>query len=109
VQLKRLPVDELKIDRTFVSGLRADSDDAFIVRSTVDLGHNLGVKVTAEGVETAECWRQLLALGCDDAQGYLIARPMPAGEVSACVARLNQAFETSESVTQEVRALRELG
>ena len=67
-------MDEIKIDKSFVIDLKPDSDDAAIIRSTIDLGHNLGVKVVAEGVETAEAWRQLLALGCDLAQGYLSAR-----------------------------------
>ncbi|GIX24463.1 MAG: phosphodiesterase [Caldimonas sp.] len=74
--LKRLPVDELKIDKSFVMQMDRDSDDAKIVRSTVDLAHNLGLSVVAEGVETPSHWRVLRGLGCDYAQGYLIARPL---------------------------------
>ncbi len=75
--LKRLPVDELKIDQSFVLNMECDLDDAKIVRSTVDLAHNLGLSVVAEGVETAKAWKLLQALGCDEAQGYFVAKPMP--------------------------------
>jgi diguanylate cyclase (GGDEF)-like protein len=81
--LKRLPVDELKIDKSFVQGMEEDENDAVIVRSTIDLGRNLGLRVVAEGVETAEAWRQLAALGCDVAQGYYLSRPVPAAELAA--------------------------
>lgn len=75
--LKQLPVDELKIDKSFVLDMHENESDAVIVRSTIDLGHNLGLKVTAEGVETAAAWEQLSALGCDNSQGYFMAKPMP--------------------------------
>ncbi|HET7712687.1 MAG TPA: EAL domain-containing protein, partial [Thermoanaerobaculia bacterium] len=76
--LKRLPVDELKIDKSFISDLGKEaSDDLVIVRSIVELGHNMGLTVVAEGVETAECWKILDQLGCDMAQGYLMSRPVP--------------------------------
>ncbi|MBC8057572.1 MAG: EAL domain-containing protein, partial [Rhizobiales bacterium] len=81
--LKRLPVDELKIDKSFVLGMVDDLDDAKIVRSTIDLAHNLGLTVVAEGVETAKVWDALRALECDEAQGYHMGRPMPAGEFNA--------------------------
>ncbi len=76
--LKRLPVDELKIDKSFVMGMETDPDDAIIVRSTIDLAHNLGLSVVAEGVETAVILERLRELGCDEVQGYHISRPMPA-------------------------------
>lgn len=76
--LKRLPVDELKIDKSFVMGMETDADDATIVRSTIDLAHNLGLSVVAEGVENAAILERLRALGCDEVQGYHISRPMPA-------------------------------
>ncbi|MDE2370150.1 MAG: EAL domain-containing protein [Burkholderiales bacterium] len=76
--LKRLPVDELKIDKSFVLAMERDLGDAKIVRSTIELAHNLGLSVVAEGLETATSWRLLEALGCDEGQGYFIARPMPA-------------------------------
>jgi diguanylate cyclase (GGDEF)-like protein len=76
--LKRLPVDEVKIDKSFVLDMKGDPDDEAIVRSTVDLGHNLGLRVVAEGVEDGGTWRRLAELGCDRAQGFHLARPMPA-------------------------------
>jgi diguanylate cyclase len=78
--LKRLPVDELKIDKSFVMNMESDLQDAKIVRSTVDLAHNLGLNVVAEGVENAKSWKLLAGLACDEVQGYLIARPMPAAQ-----------------------------
>ncbi|MDT8999448.1 EAL domain-containing protein [Paucibacter sp. APW11] len=75
--LKRLPVDELKIDKSFVMAMESDLDDAKIVRSTIELAHNLGLSVVAEGLETAKTWKLLAALGCDEGQGYYIAKPMP--------------------------------
>ena len=74
-QLKRLPVDVLKIDRSFVLNMEHDDNDDVIVRSTIDLGHNLGLRVVAEGVETQETWDRLAQLGCDTAQGFFISRP----------------------------------
>lgn len=74
--LKRLPVKELKIDRSFISNMIEDKDDTMIVRSTIDLAHNLGLSTVAEGVETDEILEQLIGLGCDMAQGYLISRPL---------------------------------
>ncbi len=81
--LKRLPVDELKIDQSFVRNMQSDHDDEMIVRSTIDLAHNLGIMVVAEGVETAEAWNLLRDLKCDHAQGYHMGRPMPVHEFSA--------------------------
>jgi diguanylate cyclase (GGDEF)-like protein len=78
--LKRLPVDELKIDKSFVMGMENDPDDAKIVRSTIDLAHNLGLSVVAEGVETNAAWELLRELDCDEAQGYYMGKPMPATE-----------------------------
>ncbi len=79
--LRILPVHELKIDKSFVINMVADDNDAVIVRSTIDLAHNLGLKVTAEGVETGAVLDRLVALSCDMAQGFLIARPMPAPQL----------------------------
>jgi len=76
--LKRLPVDELKIDKSFVMNMEKDEDDAKIVRSTIDLAHNLGLSVVAEGVENGLIWRKLQDLSCDEAQGYFMSRPLPA-------------------------------
>jgi diguanylate cyclase (GGDEF)-like protein len=74
--LKRLPVSELKVDRSFVMGMLSNLDDGILVRSVVDLGHNLGLVVVAEGVEDQETLEALAAVGCDIAQGYHLARPM---------------------------------
>jgi diguanylate cyclase (GGDEF)-like protein len=76
--LKQLPVDELKIDKSFVMDMEENDSDAVIVRSTIDLAHNLGLEVTAEGVESQGAWDTLTALGCDRSQGYFMGRPMPA-------------------------------
>jgi diguanylate cyclase (GGDEF)-like protein len=75
--LKRLPVNELKIDRSFVMAMASASGDAKIVRSTIDLAHNLGLTVVAEGVETEAVAQALADLSCDEAQGYLYAKPLP--------------------------------
>jgi diguanylate cyclase (GGDEF)-like protein len=75
--LRRLPVTELKIDKSFVLRMDVDEEDATIVRSTIDLAHGLGLRVLAEGVETAETWQRLCDLGCDAAQGYFLSRPHP--------------------------------
>jgi diguanylate cyclase (GGDEF)-like protein len=79
--LQRLPVNELKIDRSFVLGLAGSSSDGEIVRSTVGLGHNLGLSIVAEGVEDERSLAFLRDVGCDIAQGFFIARPMPADAV----------------------------
>jgi diguanylate cyclase (GGDEF)-like protein len=78
--LKQLPVDELKVDRSFVMDMNNDENDAVIVRSTIDLAHNLGLKVVAEGVEDNDALNLLNILGCDLAQGYYISRPLPASD-----------------------------
>jgi diguanylate cyclase (GGDEF)-like protein len=84
--LRRLPVDEVKIDRSFVMTMTADGDDAVIVRSTIDLARNLQRRVVAEGVEDEAVLALLRGWGCDVAQGYLFARPLPAAELAAWVA-----------------------
>ncbi|MGR6972876.1 EAL domain-containing protein [Streptomyces cynarae] len=83
VHLRRLPVSELKIDRSFVARLAVDAVDAEIVRCTVDLAHSLGLLVVAEGVEDDETWERLRDLGCDAVQGWLVAAAMPAEETTA--------------------------
>ncbi|MET8676692.1 bifunctional diguanylate cyclase/phosphodiesterase [Streptomyces sp. NPDC004647] len=83
VHLRRLPVSELKIDRSFVARLAIDNEDAEIVRCTVDLAHSLGLLVVAEGVEDDETWERLRDLGCDAVQGWLVAAAMPPDETTA--------------------------
>lgn len=78
--LKQLPVDELKIDKSFVMHMTENSDDVVIVRSTIDLAHNLGLKVVAEGIETADHVGILTDLSCDTGQGYFFSKPVPADE-----------------------------
>ena len=74
--LKRLPVDEVKIDRSFVKDIATDATDRIIVRSTVDLAHSLGLRVVAEGVEDALTKELLAELGCDEVQGFHLGRPL---------------------------------
>ena len=107
-QLRKLPVDELKIDRSFVSRAHADADDASIVSSTIDLGHNLGLKVVAEGVEETETLMMLRGLGCDFAQGYLISRPLAPEAVAAFVREANQILADQDPTLVQVRALQKL-
>src|SRR5919108_1989395 len=84
-RLKGLAIDELKIDRSFIRAISRGGDKA-LVRSTVHLARQLGLRVVAEGVDSEDCWRQLRGMGCDAAQGFLIGAPMPAREVLAWLA-----------------------
>jgi len=81
----KLPVQELKIDRSFISRMATDEEISTIVRSTIDLGHNLGLQVVAEGVEDAVSWEMLRSLGCDDAQGYYMSKPLDAPALTAWI------------------------
>lgn len=87
--LKQLPVDELKIDKSFVMNMAEDENDAVIVRSTIDMAHNLGLKVVAEGVETSEVRELLEILNCDLMQGYYISRPLPVTEITRWLSPLH--------------------
>jgi EAL domain-containing protein (putative c-di-GMP-specific phosphodiesterase class I) len=84
--LKRLPLDEVKIDRSFVMGMTDDDNDAAIVRTTIDLARNLGLDVVAEGVESETILRNLSELSCDIAQGFYLSRPLPAAELDGWLA-----------------------
>ncbi|MDQ1747473.1 MAG: hypothetical protein QOD07_1736 [Frankiaceae bacterium] len=86
VHLKRLPVSEVKIDRSFVLRMDVNEDDAAIVRSIIDLASALGLRVVAEGVETQESWDRLSVYGCDAAQGWYLAKAMPADMVTSWLA-----------------------
>ncbi|HVR43286.1 MAG TPA: EAL domain-containing protein [Thermoanaerobaculia bacterium] len=78
MHLRKLPVDEIKIDKSFVMGMDTSAGDAAIVRATIDLGHNLGMQVVAEGVDNEWTCKVLTEMGCDLAQGYFLSRPLPA-------------------------------
>jgi diguanylate cyclase (GGDEF)-like protein len=100
-QLHALPVDELKIDRGFVMNLDRTASNLAIVRSTIELGHSLGLKVLAEGIETPEVWASLLRLGCDLAQGYFISRPMPAASVPMWIRTQSDQFARALTDAEE--------
>jgi diguanylate cyclase (GGDEF)-like protein/PAS domain S-box-containing protein len=95
--LKRLPVDELKIDTSFIHELSGNEESAFIARSVIELGHNLGFQIVAEGVEDQATWNMLAAMRCDLAQGYLIGHPMPAGELPSYLLDTNSALSPTKS------------
>ena len=105
-QLSVLPVDELKIDRSFIA--QAASGAVTILTSTIELGHSMGLKVVAEGVEEPAAWNLLRRLGCDFAQGYLISPPLPVAQVPAFIAKANQLLPASDSTVLQLRALEQL-
>jgi EAL domain-containing protein (putative c-di-GMP-specific phosphodiesterase class I) len=88
--LRKLPLDEIKIDKSFVMGLEHSGDDKTIVRSIVDLGVNLGLDVVAEGVENGRTWQILRRMGCTQVQGYYLTRPIPAEDFPAWLAEYHQ-------------------
>jgi EAL domain-containing protein (putative c-di-GMP-specific phosphodiesterase class I) len=90
VHLKRLPVSEVKIDRSFVMRMDVHEDDAAIVRSIIELATALGLRVVAEGVETRESWDRLAVYGCDAAQGWFLAKAMPADVVTKWLSDLDE-------------------
>jgi diguanylate cyclase (GGDEF)-like protein len=102
--IMRLPVQELKIDRSFISRMASDPEIATIVRSTIDLGHNLNLKVVAEGVEDVAAWNMLRVLGCDDAQGYFMSKPLESRMLATWIRANDQVFETPNTV--RLRTLR---
>jgi len=81
--LRTMPVSVIKIDRSFVGGMASNKDDEVIVRSSIDLAHNLGLTVVAEGVEDRQTWEMLAARGCDEGQGFLMGRPMDEPQLRA--------------------------
>ena len=89
--LSKLPVDELKIDKSFVMNIDTDPSNETIVRSTIELAHNLGLKVVAEGIETELVWNMLRSYGCDQAQGYLMSKPLPAFEIESWLSERSRA------------------
>jgi diguanylate cyclase (GGDEF)-like protein len=105
--LRRLPVDEIKIDRSFVMDMLANANDGHITQSVIDLGHNLGLEVVAEGVEDQETWERLVAMGCDQGQGYYLSRPVPASELTSWLT--HSPPEAAQSHARPGRQLRSLG
>lgn len=101
--LKRLPVQELKIDKSFVMNMANNENDAIIVRSTVDLGHNLNLKVVAEGVENLEVWDLLAKMGCDYGQGYFMGKPMPEKDFKAWLVRWEEQIKTMVADTKSTK------
>jgi EAL domain-containing protein (putative c-di-GMP-specific phosphodiesterase class I) len=103
-QLSRLPLDELKIDRSFITRAHERRDDVTIIRSTIELAHNMGLKVVAEGVETQEAWNLLGRLGCDLVQGYLVSRPLTPADTLAFVRQARTA-QLAEDTQRHLRSL----
>ncbi|MCM0000330.1 MAG: EAL domain-containing protein [Erythrobacter sp.] len=101
--LKLLPLSELKIDRMFVAQAHVDKGDAMLVRSTVQLAHELGFKVVAEGIEESACLEFLGEIGCDYAQGYFVGRPLAAADLAALAAAADAAAEASSRATTPQR------
>lgn len=101
-QLQRLPVQELKIERSFIMGLHTNRGSESIVRSTIDLAQQLGLTVVAEGVETVRDLRALAALGCDEVQCYYLAKPMPESEVVSWVEMRNSLYASSRELYFEM-------
>ena len=102
-QLQQLPVDEIKIDRSFVTRMETDRQDAVLVHSIIDLGRNLGLRVTAEGVETENVKEVLAELGCDYAQGFHVGRPVVAKE---CARYLGPARSPAQVISLAVAGSR---
>ena len=90
--LSKLPVDELKIDKSFVINIDTDPSNETIVRSTIELAHNLGLNIVAEGIETELVWNMLRSYGCDQAQGYLMSKPIPAPELELWLSEQSKAL-----------------
>ncbi len=88
--LQELPLDSLKIDRSFVMNLGKEDNDPAIVRTIIALAHNLDMEVVAEGIETDEQWQQLQALGCEWGQGYLFAKPMDIQQATQAIQSLQE-------------------
>jgi diguanylate cyclase (GGDEF)-like protein len=101
--LKRLPIEEIKVDRSFVMQMHVDANDFMIVRATVDLGRNLGLRVVAEGVEDLATFDRLADFGCDEAQGYYISKPLSAVEFTRWLSVRNLDRESGEIAESDDR------
>jgi EAL domain-containing protein (putative c-di-GMP-specific phosphodiesterase class I) len=109
MQLRRLPFSEIKIDRQFVTELTTSRDDQVIVRAVIELAHGLGLKVTAEGVETVEQLGLLRTMNCDLIQGYLLAHPLEAGDLVAWASRHKRRWKLLTRPTDEQREKQRIG
>ncbi len=103
-QLSRLPLDELKIDRSFITRAPERRDDVTIIMSTIELAHNMGLRVVAEGVETQEAWDLLRRLGCDLVQGYLVSHPLSPADLVTFVRQPKQA-QQADATNRQMRTL----
>ena len=103
--LSRLPLDELKIDRSFITRAHERRDDVTIIMSTIELAHNMGLKVVAEGVETQEAWNLLRRLGCDLVQGYLISKPLSPADMVAFLRQPQYSQPAEETTNRQLRTL----
>lgn len=108
IYLKKLPVSQIKVDRSFVINMAHDEDDAVIVQSTIDLGHNLDCQVVAEGVENIETLERLRTLGCDQAQGYYLSCPLPADDITSWFIQSNWGISVVRSAPLAPRGPHEL-
>ncbi|HYP80387.1 MAG TPA: EAL domain-containing protein, partial [Steroidobacteraceae bacterium] len=109
-QLRELAADELKIDQSFVRALTQGNEHAAVIRAIIELGHGLGLRTVAEGVEEESQWRMLAAMGCDSSQGYLTGRPQPAEELAPLLQALRPTqTEAAETSSLRVLELRRLG
>jgi len=106
--LQSLPVSSIKIDKSFVLTMPEDPGNATIVQSTIDLGHNLGLKVVAEGVESEESYKQLAALGCDYAQGYFLSRPLSPDKATAWLAAFSGVNEIEAEPVPELEGAEDI-
>ena len=104
-QLSRLPLDELKIDRSFITRAHERRDDVTIIMSTIELAHSMGLKVVAEGVETQEAWDLLRRLGCDLVQGYLVSRPLAPADMVTFLKQPKYAQAAEEPTNRQLRTL----
>jgi EAL domain-containing protein (putative c-di-GMP-specific phosphodiesterase class I) len=104
-QLRDLAADELKIDQSFVRRLTSSPEHQAVIRAIVDLAHGLGLRTVAEGVETEAQWRQLVALGCDHAQGYLTGKPQSAEDLVPLLQTTRDPGEADNARTASLRVL----
>lgn len=97
---RKLPLDDLKIDKSFVIGMSNNQEDATIVRSTIQMGHELGLRVVAEGVEDQQTWEKLTELGCDAAQGYYMARPLAPTDLLKWLCESPWAYQSTNALSE---------